>query len=108
MKAVIEGHRYELDNFEGKGSQVLQFIHKETNEEGDFVTIEEGTTNEEVLEVLINRIEYLNNKMWCRENELARVHLEEALRWLHRRTKARVEAGVEGTQYTRTDNKGDV
>ena len=60
-----------------------------------------GVTNEEIIEVVIARIESLNDmdggKFRCRENSLAITKLEEALMWLQRRTANRVARGVEGT-----------
>lgn len=97
MKSLVEGHRYELSNFEdnSKGQQV-QFIHKEQNN-GSLQTLVDGTTNEEVIEMLINRMEFLQEKMPCRENERAIVKLIECLMWLNRRTSNRIARGVEGT-----------
>jgi hypothetical protein len=102
MKVIIPGHTYELDNFENKDSagQTLQFIHKEPKEEGstELETISDGTTNEELLAVLINRMEFLNKKFPCRENSLAITNLEQALMWLEKRTKDRQKRNVEGKQ----------
>jgi hypothetical protein len=60
-----------------------------------------GTTNENVIEILVDRIRSLNEmqdrKYACRENSLAITHLEEALHWLQARTAARLTRGVEGT-----------
>ena len=59
-----------------------------------------GTTNEEVIEMLLERLTSLNEmedrKYACRENSLAITHLEEALMWLQRRTAKRQARGVEG------------
>lgn len=109
MKILTEGHRYELANFENKDelqNQVIQFIEKEAytiKNESDptftatqLVTVNDGTTNEEVLEVLIDRLQYLNGKFPCRENSIAITKLEEALMWLNKRTADRVKRGVEG------------
>jgi hypothetical protein len=64
MKVNIPGHNYELANFENKEAQgqILQFIQKEPISPGssELVTIHDGTTNEEVLKVLINRMESLH------------------------------------------------
>jgi len=104
VKVITQGYKYELDNFEetNEQKQVIQFIEKgpKSNENGDasFVTINNGTTNEDVIEVLINRIQYLNNKCSCRENSIAITKLEEALMWLNKRTANRVSRGVEGKQ----------
>ena len=103
MKILREGHRYELANFgdkEAKG-QEIQFIEKESQvvSEGvnELVTINDGTTNEEVIEVLIDRLNNLNGKFPCRENSLAITKLEEALMWLNKRTADRIKRGVKGT-----------
>lgn len=94
----IPGHTYEMSNFENKDrdGQTLQFIHKEPNENNELITISDGTTNEEVLEVLINRMNYLNGKFPCRENSIVITHLETALLWLEKRTNDRLKRNVEG------------
>lgn len=100
MKVLTEGHQYELQNFEGTTPQVLQFIHKEPDpvqsEPGKLITLSDGTTNEEVLKVLINRMEYLQSKFPCRENAIVITRLEEALMWLDKRTMNRLKRNVEG------------
>ena len=102
MKVKIEGHAYELSNFENKENegQILQFIHKIPVEEGspELVTVSDGTTNEELLEVLINRMNYLQNKFPCRENAIVITKLEESLMWLNKRTADRLKRNVEGKQ----------
>jgi hypothetical protein len=98
MKELTEGHTFVLDSMEGKNPQRLEFIHKGMDgETGAFVTINDGTTNEEVLRCLIKRIQYLNAKAGCRENSIAITKLEEALMWLEKRTADRLSRGVEGT-----------
>lgn len=98
MKNLIPGHTYELSNFENKEEkgQILQFIHKEPNLNNELVTISDGTTNEDVLEVLIDRMNYLNSKFPCRENSIVLTHLETALLWLEKRTNDRIKRNVEG------------
>lgn len=53
MKIQREGHRYELANFErtGEPGQVIQFIEKMPYQDGsgNLITVNDGTTNEEVL-----------------------------------------------------------
>lgn len=97
MKIIRPGHRYELDGFENRGSrQTLQFIEKKIV--GDKLqTVQDGTTNEEVLAVLIDRIVFLNNIMSSVENTEALSHLYGALACLKSRTLKRTQAGVEGT-----------
>lgn len=100
MKVLTPGHFYELAPFEsGKlaAPNHLQFIHKEQNPEtGELETHVNGTTNEEVLAVLIDRMKFLNDKFPCRENSIVITKLEEALMWLEKRTKDRVSRNVEG------------
>ena len=102
MKNNVTGHQYELSNFENKDQQgqILQFIHKEPKEEDstELVTISDGTTNEEVLEVLIDRMNFLQSKFPCRENALVITKLEESLMWLNKRTQDRMKRNVEGKQ----------
>ncbi len=90
-----------MENFEfpAETGQILQFIHKEPVAGTDVLqTVANGTTNEEVLKVLINRIQFLNGKFPCRENSIVITKLEEALMWLEKRTRDRVVRGVEGKQ----------
>lgn len=100
MKVKVEGHVYELQNFENKDvkGQILQFIHKEpiVESSAELRTVNDGTTNEEVLEVLINRLSYLHSKFPCRENAIVITKLEESLMWLNKRTADRVKRNVEG------------
>lgn len=57
-----------------------------------------GLTHESLLVILIDRLKgFQSGPFACRENARALIKLEEAVMWLHSRTKARVERGVEGT-----------
>lgn len=93
MNVLTPGHRYELNNHEGSGKQTIQFLQKFASPDGSVVA---GTTNEDVIAMLIDRINYLNKAFPCRENALAITKLEEALMWLNKRTQNRIERGVEG------------
>ena len=97
MKTIILGHRYELENLEHpENTQTIQFIQKELV--GDkLVTVLDGTTNDEVLKVLIERMNALQAKMACRENAIALTHLETALLWLEKRKADRTSRNVLGT-----------
>jgi predicted flavoprotein YhiN len=102
MKVITEGHLYKLNNFEDNTkNQEIQFIEKipqtYINEPtGQMITVNDGTTNEEVLEMLINRMEYLQKKFPCKENACCITHLQEALMWLEKRTNDRIKRNVEG------------
>ena len=109
MKVLTEGHKYELDSMEHTNPQTLQFIEKSiiskpiTEYVTDFKlfdrleTVHDGTTNEEVLRMLIDRMQYLQGKAACRENAIVITKLEEALMWLEKRTADRKARNVEGT-----------
>ena len=107
MRTITEGHKYELDHFENYGLvgcpvQTIQFIEKTMRLEGnpdrtELVTVNDGTTNEEVLAMLIERMNYLQAKFPCRENAIVITKLEESLMWIHKRTGDRLARGVEGT-----------
>lgn len=101
MKTIKPGHRYELASFEGGPPQTVQFIEKVQKPDATvglkFVTVHDGTTNEEVIEMLVDRLNHLQEKLPCRANAIAITHLETALLWLNKRTSDRVKRGVEGT-----------
>lgn len=101
MQVLVPGHRYVLNNFENELSgQTIQFIHKEPNN-GDptkLDTVSDGTTNEELLSCLIDRMQFLQNKFPCRENAIVITNLEESLMWLNKRTEDRKKRNVEGKQ----------
>lgn len=98
MKVLVEGHKYKLEGFVNKeNTQVIQFIHKEKAAgSDDLKLISDGTTNEEVLEMLIDRMQYLQSKFPCRENAIVITKLEECSMWLNKRTNDRTKRGVEG------------
>lgn len=100
MKVLTEGHKYVAANFENpEEGQLIQFIERVPREENssELTTVNDGTTNEELLEVLVDRITYLNNKFPCRENSIVITHLQDAQNWLERRTRDRQKRNVEGT-----------
>ena len=122
MKVLTQGHKYELADFEASevnnvdvyGHQTIQFIEKKSvtdcrlanhpipdhligpDKLDEMVTVNNGTTNEEVLEMLIDRMKYLQAKFPCKENACCITHLEEGLMWLEKRTRDCIKRGVEG------------
>lgn len=57
-----------------------------------------GLTNESLLSILIDRMNHLNGKFHCKENDRAIQHLEEALVNLEVRSARRIVRGVEGKE----------
>jgi hypothetical protein len=100
MKILTLGHKYALDHFEaGHPVQTIQFIEKAPVAGGtSLVIINDGTTNEEVLKMMIDRMNYLQAKFPCRENAIVITKLEESLMWLNKRTADRQARNVEGKQ----------
>lgn len=112
MIAIVSGYRYEVKNFDNlnEPNQILQFVHKEQKwpqqkgviEDGapldgdPEITIHDGTTNEEVISVLIHRLKFLNLKQPCKENACAITHLQDALMWLNERSSKTVEKMTSG------------
>jgi hypothetical protein len=93
MQIVRPGHAYRLRN-----GEMLSFVEKVPAPELDgLVLAYDGTTNEEVIEVLIDRLMFLNRAMPCRENRKTIAALLEAMNWLEFRTHKRVAQHVEGT-----------
>lgn len=57
-----------------------------------------GITNEALLAIVTDRLRcFQSGPFACRENALALTKIEEALHWLHSRTRERIARGVEGT-----------
>ena len=97
MKTIVCGHVYAVESQETGDTQILKFIRKEKEPESeDLFLAEDGTTTEDVISVVIERLKYLQNKFPCRENACAITKLEEALMWQEKRTVDRKKRGVEG------------
>ena len=88
MKVVDPGRVYELAAGNG-----LAFLQKD----GGHV-LRNGTTNEEVLEVLIDRVTEAYQALPCQETIRALFLLREALAAFQARTARRQDARVEGTR----------
>jgi hypothetical protein len=57
-----------------------------------------GVTQEALIAICIDRLQSFQAGPYaCRENALALTKLEEAMHWLHHRTRERLARGVEGT-----------
>ncbi len=102
MKCLDDHHHYELDGFENpvEGKQELRFVKKELAgnpvEPGELALIHDGTTNEEVLKVLIHRMQGLYDKFPSPETYNAIRLCTTALSELVNRTIDRERRGVEG------------
>ena len=86
----MEKTTYILHSFREEGPNQEVSFYK-LNEDDTF---EHGTTLEEMLRVCIERLKMLNDRFSCRENAIAITKMQEALLWLHERTRERKERGV--------------
>jgi hypothetical protein len=57
-----------------------------------------GISNESLLAIVIDRLEgFQSGEFRNRENAIALTKIQEAVHWLHHRTRDRISRGVEGT-----------
>jgi len=95
---VISRTKYELRNLEhrDKPGQVLQFIEKKRDGSGHLQTVTDGTTNAELVRVLLARLDDLPD---CDEVEEARKHFEVGLALLQARTARREARAIERKHF---------
>ncbi len=95
MKVLTPGHLYELTNFEQPDNpgQKLQFIEyfPKPDDSGKLLTLHDGTTNEDVLEMFIDRMNHLQARYPCDEYANAIWYMKQALKQLDKRTADRVK-----------------
>lgn len=89
------GHDYEVHNVEN-GTQHILFIKKEALDGGELKTIHDGTTNEGVLDVILDRIKVLDRAMPSEYNKIAIAGIVQAICAMEDRTEERKNRGVEG------------
>lgn len=98
--SIDAGHQYTLANHDGDEtkSQILYFIKKApvSPDSTEMEVVQEGTTNEAVISMLIDRMNVLNEKFPSPHNDECIKHLSLAYEALYARTKEREERGVEG------------
>ncbi len=86
MKIVKEGSVFELVNYDGKGIQQVQFTEKLP--EGGYSN---GTTNEEVINMLIERFYHLQKVRYSPENQHTLFLLKDIRRLLFKRLAKKVQ-----------------
>lgn len=90
MKTVIEGHVYFLES-SNSALHTLSFLHKQEID-GELRTVSDGTTEEEVLFALIDRLQFLQKQLPCRDKKYALEDLEAALGWLKSARQTELDA----------------
>jgi len=86
MEVIKEGVRFRLSNFDKKSYQEIVFTHKLPN--GEYV---EGTTNEEVVSMLIERFYGLQKDQFSCENKVVIELLKTVKRVLNKRLTKKVK-----------------
>lgn len=87
-------HYYQIEFEGGEPVQVIQFQEGPRGDRDSKAGIVEGV----LLAILIDRLEAFQNGPYvCRENAIAKTHLEEALMWIKQRAHNRAQRGVLGT-----------
>lgn len=69
MKVLRDGFTYEAENFDDKTQlgQIIKFVQKER--EGNVsILIQDGTTIEELLDIIISRVDYLQQTQSSSQN----------------------------------------
>lgn len=104
MRIIKEGYEYILEDCDvgniipsAAPDQTLMFIEKGATGGGGLIRLNPGTTNEEVLAVLANRLNFLYTKLPDPHTAEALLCVQKAISELEARTAERKERGVEGT-----------
>ncbi len=85
MEAEKKGVFYRLFNFKSASFQTVRFTEKV---DGEYIP---GTTNEEVVDMLVDRFEHLNQRSWSVENELVLSLLRVIKQTLRRRLSRKIQ-----------------
>ena len=98
FKVVDQGHRYLARTYLNQEVEI-DFIQKVPVSEGstELKLVNDGLTNEVLLEILENRLLYLYDKLPSDETKEAIFNVQKALSLLQKRTLRRINAGTEGT-----------
>ncbi len=100
MKVIDPGHVYELESLDGEFPQTLTFVKREGPKFPGNVGHHPGTTLQDVLRALLDRMHYLQNQIPCEENHQVITDLEDAIYVLEARAAARHGRSLEGIAYT--------
>lgn len=88
-KVKDPGHVYELPNLDGDGVQILRFVKRCGSKYPGNADAHPGTTLQAVMRCLIERLQYLQVQVPCRENEAIIIRLIDSLWLLENRAATR-------------------
>jgi hypothetical protein len=89
VKIIDPGHEYTLDSLDGEQENRLVFVKREGEKYPGNVGAHPGTTCQEVLRALIDRLKYVNGQIASHETQLAICDLENAIYRLEKRAALR-------------------
>lgn len=105
MRITTDGYEYQVVNMHNPNlMQTICFIHKALDKDNKLVIIKDGTTNEEILKVMINRLQYLDKLVPDAHNTISITLLKSVLEHMKQRTRERQEQGIEGTAIQTTQD----
>lgn len=93
MKVLVPGSDYLLESFHRTVEQRLFFVRGVRISHGPLRVEKDGATNEEVIAVLLDRLNHLQEQKPCKETAMAITKIQEALLWLNSR---KAVPGAEG------------
>lgn len=93
MNIIDPGHKYELLCLDGKLRQTLTFVKRNDIKDPEKFPGNKssypGTTLQDVMHCLCNRVRYLNNQIPCLENEVILQNLHTCIMMLEQRAAKR-------------------
>lgn len=102
MRAIVPGHRYELDHLDGEGKTILQFVSRKPLHEPC-----EGVTNQEVIRAVIDRVKLLDSEVPWEGNAQILHHLRMVIALHEARAMLRhVEKGEIQPEHVALDEHG--
>lgn len=96
MKILDLGHKYEVAGFDGGAAQTITFMKREGDGYPFNVGHYGGTNCQELLRVLIDRVQYLDKQISCPENTAIINSLRTALLLFESRAAQRHERSMRG------------
>jgi hypothetical protein len=96
MKVIDPGHRYQLDTLDGQVDVQLVFVKREGEKFPGNMGAHHGTTTQEVLRALIDRMQYVDQQIPWRMNQDVIAMLRESIRILEFRANERSGLSLSG------------
>lgn len=93
MRVLEAGHTYALQSLDGGDWETLRFVKREGPGYPGNKGHHPGTIIQEVCRALIDRLDYVNKQIPCKDNRDARMHLEIVIWLLEKRAAERHERG---------------